>query len=70
MKLAHVTIIKTTEQPTSAIMSTQYQETVPFWKIYWAPQHVVFFVDEADESKIVAYRSDRVFELITEDHEV
>lgn len=69
MKLAHVTIIKTAEQPASAIMSTQHQETIPFWTIHWAPQHVVFFVDEADETKIVAYRADRVFEIITEDLE-
>lgn len=70
MKLAHVTLIRTSEQPSSAIMSHQYQETVPFWDIHWAPQHVVFFIDEADASKVIAYRADRVFELITEDHEV
>ena len=69
MKLAHVTLIRTSEQPASAIMAFQYQETVPFWKITWAPHHVVFHVDEADENKIVCYRADRVFELVTEDHE-
>lgn len=70
MKLAHVTLIRTSEQPVSAIMSHQYQETVPFWKIHWAPQHVVFYVDEADDTKIVVYRADRVFEIVTEKHEV
>lgn len=70
MKLAHVTLIRTSEQPASAIMSHQYQETIPFWKIEWTPQHVVFFVDEADDRKILAYRADRVFDIVTEDHEV
>lgn len=67
MKLAHITIIRTSEQSPSAIMASQYQETVPFWKITWAPNHVVFHIDEADENKISAYRSDRIYEIVTED---
>jgi len=69
MKLAHVTLIRTAEQPASAIMSTQWQETIPFWKVMWAPQHVVFHVDTDDEDKMVVYRADRVFEIVTEDLE-
>ncbi len=69
MKLAHVTLIRTAEQPASAIMSAQWQETVPFWKMTWAPQHVVFHVDTDDEDKMVVYRADRVFEIVTEDLE-
>jgi hypothetical protein len=68
MKLAHVTLVR--DEPTTAtILAKQYIETVPFWKITWAPQHVVFHVDEADENDIVVYRADRIYELVTEDLE-
>lgn len=69
MKLAHVTLIRTSDQHASAIMMSQYQETIPFWKITWAPQHVIFHTNDRDENKFVAYRSDRVFEIVTEDLE-
>lgn len=67
-KIANVTLIR--EQASATILSSHYQETVPFWKITWAPQHVIFHVDESDYNKVVAYRADRVFEVITEDYEV
>lgn len=66
MKLAHVTLIRDKQSP---IYEDTYIETVPFWDIHWAPHHVVFFIDEADDKKIVAYRADRVFELVTENIE-
>lgn len=69
MKLAQVTLIRSVDQSSSAVLSREYQETLPFWKIEWTPHHVVFHVDEDDENKIVAYRSDRVFEIVTMDHE-
>ena len=68
MKLAHVTLVRD-EPATATIIAKQYIETVPFWKITWAPQHVVFHVDEADENDIVVYRADRIYELVTEDLE-
>lgn len=69
MKLAQITLIRPIDQTTSTIIAREYQETLPFWKIEWAPQHVIFHIDEDDENKIVAYRSDRVFEIVTMDHE-
>ena len=68
MKLAHVTLVRD-EPATATILAKQYVETVPFWKITWAPQHVVLHVNEADENAIVVYRSDRIYELVTEDLE-
>ncbi len=68
MKLAHVTLVRD-EPATATILAKQYIETVPFCKITWAPQHVVFHVDEADENDIVVYRADRIYELVTEDLE-
>lgn len=68
MKLANVTLVRD-DPATMTILSKQYIETVPFWKITWAPHHVVFHVDEADENKLVVYRADRIYELSTEDLE-
>lgn len=68
MKLANVTLVRD-DPATVTILSKQYIETVPFWKITWAPHHVVFHVDEADENKLVVYRADRIYELSTEDLE-
>lgn len=69
MKVANVTVIRTADQSASAIMNSQYQETVPFWKITWAPHHIVFHINEKDENDMVVYRSDRIFELVTENIE-
>lgn len=68
MKLAHVTLVRD-DLATATIIVKQYVETVPFWKITWAPQHVVFHVDETDENKLAVYRADRVYEIVTEDLE-
>lgn len=65
MKLAHVTLVRD-EPATATILAKQYQETIPFWKITWAPSHVVFHMDASDENKIAAYRSDRIYEIVTE----
>ncbi len=69
MKVAHVTVIRTADQSASSIMNAQRQETVPFWKITWAPHHIVFHTNEQDENDIVVYRADRIFELVTENIE-
>lgn len=66
MKLANVTLIRDKQSP---IFENTYIETVPFWKITWAPQHVIFHVDEADVNELVVYRADRIHELVTEDLE-
>jgi hypothetical protein len=66
MKLAHVTLVRD-EPATATILAKQYIETIPFWKITWAPHHVVFHTDEADENKLCVYRADRVYEISTED---
>jgi hypothetical protein len=64
MKLANVTLIR--DEP-SAILAKQYVESVPFWKITWSHNHVIFHVNRLDDYDIVAYRSDRVYEIVTED---
>lgn len=64
MKLANVTLIRDKQSP---IFENTYIETIPFCKITWAPQHVVFHVDEADENELVVYRADRIYELVMED---
>lgn len=69
MKLAHVILSRIDEPATATILAKQYQETIPCWDIHWTPNHVVFYVDATDTKKIVAYRADRVFEVITEDYE-
>lgn len=66
MKLANVTLVRD-EPATATILAKQYVETVPFWKITWAPQHVVFHVNETDENIIISYRADRIYEIVTED---
>ena len=68
MKLAHVTLIRD-EPATATILSKKYVETIPFWKITWAPHHVVFHTDKDSENKILVYRADRVYEIYTEDLE-
>ncbi len=65
MKIAHVTLVRE-ESATSTILTKYYQESIPFTDITWAPQHIVFHVSD---TKLVAYRSDRVYELVTEDFE-
>jgi hypothetical protein len=66
MKLAHVTLVR--EDPaTATILSKQYQETVPFYKITWSQHHVIFHTNELDEEDMVVYRADRVYEIVTED---
>lgn len=68
MKLATLVLIR--DEPASAtILAKQYIESVPFWKITWAPQHVVFHTNEADENELVVYRADRIFEFSTGDLE-
>lgn len=69
MKLAHVTLVRDDQMSVSSIITKQYVETVVFWKITWAPQHIIFHTDEADENKISVYRADRVYELYTEELE-
>jgi hypothetical protein len=66
MKYAHITLIRD-DLATATILAKQYVETIPFWKITWSPHHVVFHTSEADEYEIVAYRSDRIYELVTEE---
>lgn len=68
MKLAHVTLVRD-EPATATILAKQYIETVPFWKITWAPKHVIFHTNEQDENDLVVYRADRIYELVTEDLE-
>lgn len=68
MKLAYVTLVRD-EPATATILAKQYTETVPFWKITWAPHHVVFHVNEDDENELVVYRADRIYEIVTEDQE-
>jgi hypothetical protein len=68
MKLAHITLVRD-EPAIATILAKQYIETIPFWKITWAPHHVVFHTDVYDENKIAAYRADRIYEMCTEDLE-
>ena len=68
MKLANVTLIRD-ELVTSTIIANQYVETVPFWKITWAPKHVIFHINETDENDIVVYRADRIYEITTKNFE-
>lgn len=68
MKLANITLIRD-EPATATILAKQYIESVPFWKITWAPQHVIFHVNASDEDMIVVYRADRIYELVTEELE-
>jgi hypothetical protein len=68
MKLATLVLIRD-EPATATILAKQYIESVPFWKITWAPQHVVFHTNEADENELVVYRADRIFEFSTGDLE-
>ena len=65
MRIAHVTLIRG-DAETATIIARQQVETVPFWKITWAPQHVVLHVNPDDENEIIVYKADRVFELVTE----
>ena len=66
MKLVHVTLVRDKQSP---IYEDTYQETIRFWKITWTPQHVVFHTNDQDENDIIAYRAERIFELITENIE-
>lgn len=68
MKLATLVLIRD-EPATATILAKQYIESVPFWKITWAPQHVVFHTNETDENELVVYRADRIFEFSTGDLE-
>lgn len=68
MKIAHVTLVRD-EPATATILSKQFVESVPFWKITWAPGHVVFHTNASDENAVVAYHSDRVYEIVTQDME-
>lgn len=65
MMLAHVTLIRS-DVPTATIIAREYQESIPFWKITWSPDHVIFHVDETNENRFVAYKNDRVHEIVTE----
>lgn len=69
MKIAHVTLVRLDEPATATILAKQYQESIPFWNIEWTPHHVVFYVDPKDTKRVVAYRSDRVYEVVTEAYE-
>lgn len=64
MHLAYITLMR--DEPTT-ILAKQYQETIPFWKLVWTPTHVVFYTDVSDEQKFIAYRADRVYELVADD---
>ncbi len=66
MKIANITLVRD-EPATATIIAKQYIESIPFWKITWTPNHVVFHTKEDDENEILAYRSDRIYELVTED---
>jgi hypothetical protein len=68
MKLANVTLVRD-EPATATILAKQYVETVTFWKITWAPHHVIFHVNRLDNNDIVVYRADRIYEIVTEDVE-
>lgn len=64
MKLATLVLIRE-DSNSQSILAKQYIESIPFWKITWAPQHIVFHTNEADENELVAYRADRIFEFST-----
>lgn len=64
MWIAHVTLIRG-DAETATIIARQQVESIPFWKITWAPQHIVLHVNPDDENEIVVYKADRVFELVT-----
>jgi hypothetical protein len=66
MKIAHVTLVRD-DPATATIFAKQYQESIPHYKITWSPSHVVFHTNENDETEIVAYRADRVYEIVTEE---
>jgi hypothetical protein len=66
MKIANITLVRD-EPATATIIAKQYIESIPFWKITWRPNHVIFHTKEGDENEILAYRSDRIYELVTED---
>jgi hypothetical protein len=68
MKIAHVTLVRE-DTGTATILAKQYVESVPFCKITWAPQHVIFHTNSEDENSIVVYRADRIYEIVTEDIE-
>lgn len=69
MKIAHVTLVRLDEPATATILAKQYQESIPFWNIEWTNNHVVLYTNPKDTKHVIAYRSDRVFEIITEDLE-
>jgi hypothetical protein len=68
MKLANITLARD-DHATATILAKQYIETVPFWKITWAPQHVIFHTNISDENCMIVYRGDRIFEITTEELE-
>lgn len=68
MKVAKLTLSRD-DGNTSSIITKQYVEMIPFWKITWAPHHVVFHTNEADENSLVAYHVSKVHEIETEEYE-
>ena len=61
MKVANVTLIRDGE--TSPMVSRTYTEEVRgFSRIEWSPSHVVFYMKD---DTIIAYKADRVHELVT-----
>lgn len=68
MKVAQVTLVRD-DPATSTILAKTYVESVPCWNIEWTPTHVVFYIDTEDKQKLIAYRADRVYEVVTEDND-
>ena len=61
INIAHVTLIR--DGDASAIMNRTYVEEVRgFFDITWAPNHVIFNMNDGTS---VAYKADRVHELVT-----
>jgi len=63
VKSATVTLIRDGDSSASSILNKFYDETVRgFDRIEWAPHHVVFYMTKQIE---IAYKADRVHELVT-----
>ncbi len=62
MNGAYVTLVRP-EDEASTIMTRRYREDVRGYKeIRWTPSHVVF---DMEDGTLVAYHTDRVFEVVT-----
>jgi hypothetical protein len=67
MKVAIVTLVRDVEEAAASVFNVNYTENVRgFSEIVWAPSHIVF---QYENGNVIAYKADRVFELVvtTED---